>query len=48
MKRIGQRTWHVRSSLPKQDGGKKFSEKFGGEAENIYFEEQGNFVNLGR
>ena len=46
MKRIGQRTWHV-TSLPKQNGGKKFREKSAGKAENFYFGEQGNFVRQG-
>ena len=44
MKRIGQKTWLVIPLLPKQDGGKNFREKFAGEAENLYFGEQGNFA----
>ena len=47
MKRIGQRTWHVPLSLPKQYGGKKFRGKSAGETENFYFGEQGNFVGQG-
>ena len=44
MKIIGQRTWHVTSSLPKQDGGKKFREKSAGKVKNFYIGEQVNFV----
>ena len=39
MKRIGQRTWHVILSLPKQYGGKMSGENSAGE--------QGNFVGQG-
>ena len=44
MKRIVQRIWHVLLSLPKQYEGKMFSEKSAGQAENLYFGEQGNFA----